>query len=268
MITRIVIVVTLFAAAAALAAARAALHVSGGAGAVIGVLSFLAVEAVLLVGVLERRSPVFGRIFWRGSRELKQVALTFDDGPNEPYTGLILDILARFDIKATFFVIGGNVERHPDALRRVVTEGHEVGNHTYGHDVLPLRSPRFIGSQIARTSDLVESVAGVRPTLFRAPHGWRNPWLGRVVRSHGLTPVAWSLGVWDTDRPGAGAIVERTMKGLGNGCVLLLHDGRGTEEGADSSQLVEALPVIIERARSRGLRFVKLTDMMRERATT
>jgi peptidoglycan/xylan/chitin deacetylase (PgdA/CDA1 family) len=225
---------------------------------------FVLVEGILLYGILERRAPIFGRVFWRGPKRLHAISLTFDDGPNEPYTSQILDILAEFEVKATFFVLGENAEKFPETLRREVGDGHEIGNHTFNHHVLPLRSGRHIRHEIARTSDLIEKATGVRPKFFRAPHGWRNPWVNRAARKEGCIPVAWTLGVWDTDRPGKEKIVQRTLKGLRNGCVLLLHDGRGNESTADSSQLVEALPIIISEARRAGYRFLTISEMMKE----
>jgi peptidoglycan/xylan/chitin deacetylase (PgdA/CDA1 family) len=227
---------------------------------------FMLLEAVLLIGVFERRAPIFGRIFWKGKGGRRTVSLTFDDGPNEPFTSQILDVLKRCGVRATFFVIGANVERFPDAARRMAAEGHKIGNHTYSHRILPLRTPGFIREEIRRTSELIASIAGARPAFFRAPHGWRNPWVDRVARTEGLVPVAWSLGVWDTDRPGVDAIVGRTRRELSNGCILLLHDGRGTERGADSSQVVEALFTIIDEARRAGYEFVGLSEMMKEEA--
>jgi peptidoglycan/xylan/chitin deacetylase (PgdA/CDA1 family) len=228
------------------------------------IAGFLVLDAILLAGMLERRAPIFGRIFWRGPTDRLVAALTFDDGPNEPYTSQVLDILANLGVKATFFVIGENAERFPAAVERAAREGHEVGNHTYDHHVLPLKGPRAIGEQIERTSSLIERLTGVRPLLFRTPHGWRSPWVNRVAREHAVRPVAWTLGVWDTDRPGADVIVQRTFAGMGNGCVLLLHDGRGTERDADSSQLVQALPSIIRGLQKRGYRLLTLSDLIRE----
>jgi peptidoglycan/xylan/chitin deacetylase (PgdA/CDA1 family) len=191
-------------------------------------------------------------------------ALTFDDGPNEPYTSQVLDILAAGGVKATFFVIGENAERLPGTVERAAREGHEIGNHTFDHRVLPLKGPSAIRDQIARTSSLIERLTGARPRLFRTPHGWRNPWVNPVARGEGIQPVAWSLGVWDTDRPGADQIVRRTFAGMRHGGVLLLHDGRGTERGADASQLVEALPVIVRGLREQGYRLVTLSELIRE----
>lgn len=227
-------------------------------------IEFITLEGTTLYGIFERRAPVFGRIFWRGSQNLHAIALTFDDGPNEPYTSGVLDILREFRVNATFFVIGENVERFPGVVRRTAAEGHELANHTYDHEVLPLRWPGPIRNQIKRTSDLIEKTTGRRPGLFRAPHGWRNPWVNRIAREEGCVPVAWTVGVWDTDRPGAEVIVQRTLKGLGNGCVLLLHDSRGTERGADASQLVTALPAILQEAQRQGYRFLTLSEMVGE----
>ncbi|MGD1048218.1 MAG: polysaccharide deacetylase family protein [Candidatus Krumholzibacteriaceae bacterium] len=266
MIFRIISVVTVVSLAAAGAAAGIVAGVSslGPAQIAACVLGMLALEALLLVGVFERRSSVFGRVFWRGPAGLRAVSLTFDDGPNEPYTSRVLDILRRFDVRATFFLIGENVEAFPDAARRAAAEGHELGNHGWNHDVLPLKTPARIRDQIARTSDAIGNITGTRPVLFRASHGWRNPWVNRVAKEAGCEPVAWTLGVWDTDRPGAGEIVRRAMRGLAGGCVVLLHDGRGTERGTDSSQLVEALPGIIEGGLKAGYRFLTLSEMIRE----
>ena len=223
---------------------------------------FLLTEALLLFGIFEPRAPLFGRIFWRGPRDRRAITLTFDDGPSEPYTSEILDILKSSGVTATFFPIGRNAAAFPDTIQRAAAEGHEIGNHTYDHDLLPLRSASRIRDQVGRTSALIETITGRRPRFFRAPHGWRNPWVNRAVRATGCEPVAWTLGVWDTDRPGTDIIVERTRKGLRNGCVLLLHDGRGTERGADASQVVAALPKIIDEAHRAGYSFVGLSDMM------
>jgi peptidoglycan/xylan/chitin deacetylase (PgdA/CDA1 family) len=230
----------------------------------LGVAEFILIQALLLYSIFESRAPVFGRVFWRGPKHLPAISLTFDDGPNEPYTSQILDVLDTFNIKATFFVIGKNASLYPNVVKREIEQGHEVGNHSWSHRVLVLKQPDAISQEIRMTSDLIETISGTRPTLFRAPHGWRNPWVNRVAKEAGTVPVAWSLGVWDTDRPGADVIVRRTLKGLHNGCVLLLHDGRGVESAADSSQLVGALEIIIKEARKAGYRFLKLSEMMQE----
>lgn len=225
------------------------------------IATFLVVDTVVLYAMLERRAPLFGRILWRGPTSRAVVSLTFDDGPNEPYTSRVLDVLRQADVKATFFVLGTNAERYPEAVRRIVADGHQLGNHTRDHAVLPLRGPRDIRSTIRSTSDMIEKICGVRPRLFRAPHGWRNPWVDPIAREEGCEPVAWTLGVYDTNRPGAEVIRQRVLDGLGNGCIILLHDGRGLEWHADASQVVEALPGIIEATRRRGYVFATVSQL-------
>jgi peptidoglycan/xylan/chitin deacetylase (PgdA/CDA1 family) len=224
--------------------------------------AFITCEGILAFAVFERRSPIFGPVFWKAKAGGKRVALTFDDGPNEPFTSQILDILKERRVRAAFFVAGSNCLRFPGTLERLARDGHDIGNHTWTHEVLPLKYPSQIEEEIRKTSDIVEKLTGERPRLFRAPHGWRNPWTNAISRKCGCVPVAWTLGVWDTDRPGAEEIARRTIKGVRDGCIILLHDGRGVEDGPDSSQLVEALPVIIDEIRRRGFRMVALSQMM------
>jgi len=229
---------------------------------------WLACAGAVLVAMLERRAPLFGRVFWRGARDRPVAAITFDDGPSATDTTAILDILRERDVKATFFVLGLNADRHPDVVARAAREGHEIGNHGFDHAVLPLRGPRFTENQIAQTSATIERITGRRPVLFRASHGFRNPWVNRIARAHGCQTVGWTLGVWDTDRPGADVIVDRALSRMRNGCVLLLHDGRGIEPAPDASQVVEALPRILTELSARGMRLVTLSQLLSDAAQT
>lgn len=160
-------------------------------------------------------------------------------------------------MKATFFLVGKQVECYPDLARRITAEGHTIGNHTYTHHVLPLKGPSAIRHEIKRTEKVIVGVTGVRPALFRPPHGWRNPFVNHVVRRCGYCLVAWTLGVWDTDCPGKDEIVRRSLNGLREGCILLLHDG-----GGDRSQTAEALPEIIDGTRQRGYEIVPLERLL------
>ena len=264
MVYRVIAIVTAVLVAAAVVAGLLTRTVFGPGAPGLGswVAVFLLVDAVLLVGMLERRTPLFGRIVWRGRTDKPRVALSFDDGPTEPYTSQLLAVLREHGVRATFFMLGVNVDRHPDTVRRLVADGHEIGNHTYTHAVLPLRGPRAIRRSIRLGSDAIERAAGARPRLFRAPHGFRNPWVDPVARDEGCEPVAWTLGVFDTASPGATVIRDRVARGLSNGCIVLLHDGRGTDPQADASQVVAALPGIITDARARGFRFSTVGELM------
>lgn len=226
------------------------------------VVFFLATEAFLLWGVFDHRSPLFGRNFWRGPKDLPVLSLTFDDGPTEPSTSAILNILKKYQIKATFFVLGKKIELYPETLKKIAEEGQEIGNHGYSHQVGPIKSRSEIKAEIKRTEDLIFALTGKKPVLFRAPHGWKGPWLKKTVSEAGYELISWTSGVWDTDRPGRRKIIERSLKAFKNGAVLLFHDGRGLEENPDCSQLVEALPVIIEAALSQGYQLVTVSQLL------
>ena len=230
------------------------------------IVAWLGLQAVALVAVFHPRTPLCGRITGRGRPPTPAIAITFDDGPTEPYTSQILDVLKTHEARATFFVLGARAGTAPAALKRAVADGHELGNHTWDHPALVLHSPRYIRETIRRTSDAIAVAAGVRPRLFRAPFGWRNPWVGRAARAEGCDPVAWTTGVHDTDRPGADAIAQRSIAALEDGAILLLHDGRSFDPQPDASQVVEALPRIVAEARRRGYRMITLSEMLRESA--
>jgi peptidoglycan/xylan/chitin deacetylase (PgdA/CDA1 family) len=221
-------------------------------------------DGFLIYAVFDRRAPIWGRIVSRGRPRSPAIAITFDDGPTEPYTSQILDVLRGFDAKATFFVLGARADVAPHVVRRIANEGHEVGNHTWDHAALPLRTPSAVRKTISRTSDLVEQVTGRRPRVFRAPFGWRNPWVDGSARREGCEPIAWTVGVHDTDRPGADAIVTRAVAGMVNGSILLLHDGRSLDAAPDASQVVEALPRIVGEAQRRGFRLLTMSALLLE----
>lgn len=232
------------------------------------VAATLVLDALVLWAIFDRRAPVFGVLVSRARPGSPAVALTFDDGPTERYTSQILDVLRKYDARATFFVLGLQAQAHPQVVRRAVAEGHEVANHGWDHAPLPLRGPAAIRRTIARTSNVVFQITGCRPRLFRAPYGWRNPWVNRAARLEGCEPVAWTVGVYDTDRPGAGAITRRSIAGLSSGAILLLHDGRSLDPSPDASQVVEALPAILEAGRARGLRFLTLSGLLADGASS
>jgi peptidoglycan-N-acetylglucosamine deacetylase len=221
----------------------------------------LGVGAVLLGGAahgaFHRNSPLFGRPLTHapGSPGERVVALTFDDGPNPDATPAILDALAARGAKATFFVLGRHAERWPDLVKRIADEGHSIGNHGYFHRKLHFKSPRYVRDDLTRGTLAIVEAGGGDPRLFRAPHGFRSPWVTWIARSLGQQTVGWSLGVWDSDRPGVDAIAERTVGGTRPGSILLLHDGDGYDPSGDRMQTAHAVPLIVERLLAQGYRF-------------
>lgn len=204
-------------------------------------------------------SKVFRPVVNRGPAESRSVVLTFDDGPAAPFTEQVLDILAEHEISATFFLCGKNVERHPEIARRIVREGHTIGNHTYSHPFLFARSRRFMAGEIDRAQEAIERITGVRPALFRPPYGARWFGLVPVLRERGLKMVMWSVMGFDWKYKSQ-AIIRAITSRLHTGAVILLHDGheQPPSAGIDQSATVEALPAIIEAASRGGLTFAAI----------
>ena len=209
-------------------------------------------------GAFHRNSSVFGSVLHRLPGSGQVVSLTFDDGPNPYATPLVLDALGRAGVHATFFFLGRHVERWPELARRAAAEGHQIGNHGYYHRKLQFRSASYVREDLGRGKRAIEAVCGVTPSHFRAPHGFRSPWVTAIARSLGERTVGWSLGVWDTDRPGADVIAARTVDGARPGYILLLHDGDGYDPVGDRMQTAQAVPAVVEGLHRRGFSFATL----------
>jgi peptidoglycan-N-acetylglucosamine deacetylase len=205
---------------------------------------------------------VFGPALLRGPAHSGKVALTFDDGPSSPYTEQILDLLRERGVTATFFLCGKNVERYQEIARRIVAEGHTIGNHTYSHPFPYFRRRSFIAAEIDRAQDVIERVTGHRPKIFRPPFGAR--WLGMhdVLRERSLPLINWSDTGYDW-REGVD-VASETLKHLRPGSIILLHDGSRVypPHQVDQSKTVSALPTIIDGARQAGLNFVSVVNFL------
>jgi peptidoglycan/xylan/chitin deacetylase (PgdA/CDA1 family) len=209
-------------------------------------------------GAFHRNSPFFGPSLGRISSDRKVVALTFDDGPNPDATPLILDTLAEKGVRATFFVLGSHAERWPELVRRISAEGHQLGNHGYFHRKLQFKSPFYVRRDIRLGIRAIKRAGAPAPRYFRAPHGFRSPWTTPIASHYGERTVGWSLGVWDSDRPGVDEIVRRTLEGVSPGSIVLLHDGDGYNPDGDRMQTAAALPHIIDQLKEQGYEFATL----------
>ncbi|WP_326553823.1 polysaccharide deacetylase family protein [Micromonospora sp. NBC_01813] len=180
-----------------------------------------------------------------------RVALTIDDGPDPRWTPAVLTLLARYDVPATFFLIGERVAEHPELARRIAAAGHQIGNHSMRHPMPFAALPSSVlRAEIDQAQQHIVDATGVAPRLFRAPSGgWSTDVLAATVAA-GLTPVDWTVNSGDWKEPGVGHIT-RALSRAGSGHVLLCHDG-----GGDRSQTVTALATVIPRLLHRGLRFV------------
>jgi peptidoglycan/xylan/chitin deacetylase (PgdA/CDA1 family) len=209
----------------------------------------------------------------------KTVALTFDDGPNPDCTPSILEVLAHYRVKATFFMLGRNVAAYPETARDVAQEGHAIGNHTFTHRCLADSSVVGVIRTLSRCRRTVRDVTGVAPRVMRPPFGAQDLRSFLTVRIMGYAVVTWSVSGDDWQGDQASVVAERVLKGVQPGGIILLHDGweppahqpAWQPEWAllqDRSPTIGALPMIIEPLQDQGYRFVTLPEMMRMRPLT
>ena len=217
-----------------------------------------AVLGALAHGALYPNSPLFGHVIAHIGTDQPALALTFDDGPNPEATPAILDALGARGVKASFFVLGRHAQRWPELVRRIADEGHSVCNHGFHHRKHHLKSPSYVRNDLELGTRAISDASGVRPRFFRAPHGFRSPWVTTIAKSLGQRTVGWSRGVWDSARPGVDVIADRTVRAAKRGAILLLHDGDGYDPLGDRTQTARAVPLIADRIREAGLEFVTL----------
>jgi len=210
------------------------------------------------------RSRFYGKVLSNGDRNHSRIALTFDDGPNEPYTSQVLNMLGQYKIKATFFVIGQNARRYPEVCRRIVAAGNVIANHSYHHHKsLCLRRGKAAARDIELAHQTIYECTGFEPKLFRPPYGFRTPWLMRTVRHLGYTVVTWDnmTGDWKANKSGE-EIGQTVVQRAKPGSVIVLHDGRDSRPSYDRSQMLQALPFIIETLKERGFNFVTIPELL------
>jgi peptidoglycan-N-acetylglucosamine deacetylase len=214
-----------------------------------------------LWGAYAPNSRLYGPIIGRGPDE-PVVFMTFDDGPNGPVTERILDVLEREAVPATFFMLGKHVELYPRTALAVAQAGHEIGNHTYSHKKLHSAGPGRAAQEVRSAHDAITGITGYVPRSFRAPHGYRSPFVARAVAPYHYHSFGWTFGVHDSDRPGTEVIRKRVKKRLKPGSIVLLHDGDGYDAAGDRWQTAAALPGIIRDIRAAGYRFGALSSLV------
>lgn len=206
------------------------------------------------------RSRVFGPSVYRGRRDRRSVAFTFDDGPSEA-TPEFLEILERFQARATFFQCGRNVQRLPGISRAVLAAGHEIGNHSHTHPLLSLRAPRVIREEFQDAQQAIAAATGFSPALLRAPYGVR--WFGfrEAQRRLRLLGVMWTVIGYDWRLPSE-EIVSRIMRRLGNGAIICLHDGRLLQAGPNVRQTILALRRLLPMIRDLGYQLETVSQIL------
>jgi len=208
----------------------------------------------------------YGRTFVGLPAGSKDLALTYDDGPNDPDTLRLLEVLARHNVRATFFLIGRYVMQRPDIVREIANAGHAIGNHTFSHPNLIFTWTRQTRNEMERCQQALHDAVGEHSRLFRPPFGGRRPGTLRIARAVGLEPIMWRVSGHDwKGRPAE--YIERTVHArVRGGDVILLHDGEHSAIGADRSQTVIATDRLIAKYESQGYEFVTIPEMMLEQA--
>ena len=246
------------------------------AGAIAGVALGAAALGLLSGGLMYASewptSQIFGQTLIAGN-DPHEVALTFDDGPNDAATPELLEVLARHRVRGTFFAMGDFARQRPEITRRVVAAGHLLGNHTMSHPKLSLQSAARVRQELADCNTLLEDITGAKIEYFRPPFGARRPYVLRVARETGLTPVTWNVTGYDWNPIGVDGILANLERGIarnrsrGQGSNLLLHDGGHLAMGAARVNTVRAVDRLLTAHSGTATRFVTV-DTWRDAATS
>jgi peptidoglycan/xylan/chitin deacetylase (PgdA/CDA1 family) len=203
----------------------------------------------------------YGPTFTSGVRGSKKIALTYDDGPNDPHTLKLLDVLAKHSVRATFFMIGRYVQQRPEIARAVAQAGHVIGNHTFTHPLLIFKSEAETRKELVDCHQALQDAIGEHSILFRPPFGGRRPATIRIARELGLETVMWNVTGYDWNAPPAAVIEKKVMRQMRGGDVILLHDGGHRSMGADRAQTVIATENLIRHYCDQGYEFVTVEEM-------
>src|SRR4051794_36976846 len=198
-----------------------------------------------------------------GPRDTRRIALTFDDGPCRGSTEELLDTMAVLDVRGTFFCVGVNVETNPDVLRRIESDGHTIGNHSYRHSRRAGLSPRN-RDHIERGETAIVDVLGKAPRLYRPPWGWLVPWEGRRLRQLGYTIVGWDVYTvdWQIPEPDAAEVAASAIRDTRPGSIFALHDAFPLKMSWSKTVTVDAVRRIVPALRAQGYEFVTVDELL------
>jgi peptidoglycan/xylan/chitin deacetylase (PgdA/CDA1 family) len=228
--------------------------------ALVTATALLAGGLVAWVGANDPTVEWFGNVIAHGDRSQPRVALTFDDGPDDPYTMSVAGILDNRGVKGTFFEVGKAIDARPDITRALLADGQLVANHSYHHDYWRWLDPRY--PELDRTQEAFQRAVGKCPAFFRPPHGQRTPFMLAQVRAEGMHAVTWDTSAKDWVERDGRVVADRIVDRARPGSIILLHDGLDGSVDADRSVLLTALPLIIDGLRAKGLEPVRLDDLL------
>ena len=225
-----------------------------------GSIAILAAGGGLAYAVRGRSAAIFGPSVYHGDRGRASLALTFDDGPSES-TPALLELLAKFGARATFFMCGSNVERLPEVARAVALAGHEIGNHSDTHPRLDFRSEEFMYRELAEAQRKIEAATGSAPKLFRAPYGVRWFGLGAAQKRLNLLGVMWTILGRDWRWTASKISAQLTGRARG-GDIICLHDGRGVQRTPNINATLAAVEDAVPRLQKMNFRFETVSQIL------
>jgi peptidoglycan/xylan/chitin deacetylase (PgdA/CDA1 family) len=202
---------------------------------------------------------VIGELVNHVETKEKVVALTYDDGPNPPYTNQLLDLFEQNRIKATFFVIGKNIENHPETVQLILSKGHELGNHSYSHKRMVFKSPSFIRAEIEKTDVLLRQLGVKQEIHFRAPYGQKLLVLPYILAQLGKKNILWTVDPKDFEESNPEAIKNYILEKVKPGSIVLMHDG-----GGERSQTIAATEMVIKGLQKKGYTFKTVSELIHQ----
>lgn len=212
----------------------------------------------LTLSQLVRKYPEL--LLLRGSAASGQVALTFDDAPDTTFTPQVLDVLKKYQVRATFFLVGAQAEKHPEMVKRIVREGHVIGNHSYSHKLFTKLSDDLFQSQVLQTQQTLKRLIGYSPRLLRPPYGEISESQLLWASEHGYRIVNWNVDSLDWKQLGQEKVISNILTNVKPGSIILQHSGGGP--GQDLNGTVQALPTVIQTLKSRNLKMVTLPELL------
>lgn len=212
------------------------------------------------LSLADLRAKYKSTFFLSGSPSKREVALTFDDAPDDHFTPQVLDVLKKEGVKATFFVVGNRLEAHPEIVKRMVTEGHIIGNHSYDHANLPKLNDTDFRNQVIKTDNLIQTISGYKPTFIRPPYGNIKETQIQWLASQHKVIINWNVDSLDWKGLNAEQVKTNVLAHVQPGAIILQHSAGGI--GEDLSGTVQALPQIINKLRNDGVKLVTVPELL------
>nr|WP_144922585.1 polysaccharide deacetylase family protein [Paenibacillus bovis] len=209
--------------------------------------------------ILQKRYPDI--FFLQGPADQKQIAITFDDGPDPRFTNGVLDVLKQYNVPATFFLFGSRAVANPEIVKRIHNEGHVIGNHTYSHiNLVKDATPEILEEEVSKTEDALNGIIGYRTKLFRPPYGFLYNELVEKLGEMNYYVIAWSVDSLDWQEDPPEVITSNVVEKIHPGAIILMHDG--AESDGDRTNTIKALQQIIPALQQQGYKFVTVPELL------